>query len=305
MSKFYNNSIFQVLILLVLIFFVIIFYKRFADKYKGTEGFQQSERFVLKQQEDIYDRFYSEIYDDLMKTQDRSIYEVDTIIKLVTPDKKNSRFLDIGCGTGTIVKLLKGHGYNACGIDKSGAMIERADSGVIIKNDDVLNPMAYDRSVFTHVLCLNFTFYEIALDSRLQFFQNCYFWMQGNGYLFLHLVEPDTFDSITPAGKPPVDSPVQNKGGRITDTFIDFIDFTYNSSYDFKQDKRTVVHKERFTDSKTNNVRENEKTMILEPINDILKYAVKAGFVVKGKWSYLESCLKDENQFLYVLERTL
>ena len=309
MSKFYNDFIFQVLILLVFMLLIVILYKRFANKNKGAEGFQQSERFVLKQGDEIYDEFYSEIYDELMKTKDRTTYEIDTIIELVTPNKETSRFLDIGCGTGNTVNLLKEYGYNAYGIDKSEAMVKTAEKlnpNISIKTQDVLDPMAYERTIFTHVLCLNFTFYEIKIEDRLQFFQNCYFWIRGNGYLFLHLVDPDKFDSITPAGKPPIDSLTNgNTNSRITDTFIDFIDFTYKSSYDFKPDKKTVVHKETFKDIKTNNVRENEKTIILEPMNDILKYAMKAGFVVKGKWSYLESCLKDENQFLYILERTL
>lgn len=284
-------------------------YKRFTKNNNKTdaEGFQQSERFVLKQGDDIYDRFYCEIYDQLMKTTDRTTYEVDTIIRLLKPDVKNSRFLDIGCGTGNTVNILKVNGYDAYGIDKSGAMVDTAanvNPDIIIKKDDVLNSMAYERSVFTHALCLNFTFYEIPLESRLKFFQNCYFWMKGNGYLLLHLVEPDTFDMTTPAKKVSIDSVVQNKNGRITDTFVDFGDFTYKSSQNVNKNN-ALVCKETFTDSKTHNIRENERTIVMEPINDILQHAVKSGFVVKGKWSYLESCLKDENQFLYILERTL
>ena len=307
MTKFYRNPIFHLLIVLAITFLALFFYKRFANKYKGLEGFQQSERFVLKQNQDIYDEFYSEIYDDLMKTKDRATFEIDTIIKLVHPDKKTSRFLDIGCGTGNTVQLLKDNGFDAYGIDKSSAMVEtgkKLNPNVIIKLDDALDPMVYERAVFTHILCMNFTFYEIPVEKRLQFFQNCYFWMQGNGYLFLHLVEPDKFDSITPAGKPPIDSTVQNQSGRITDTLIDFIDFSYKSTYNFGSGD-VVVHKESFKDAKTNSVRENEKTFVLEPINDVLQYAIKGGFVVKGKWSYKESSLKDGHQYLYVLERTL
>ena len=307
MTKFYKNSIFQVLIVLAITILVLFFYKRFSNKYKGLEGFQQSERFVLKQNQDIYDGFYSEIYDDLMKTNDRATFEIDTIIKLVEPDKKTSRFLDIGCGTGNTVQLLKNNGFDAYGIDKSSAMIEtgqKLNPDIIIKLADALDPMVYERAIFTHIVCMNYTFYEIPLEKRLQFFQNCYFWMQGNGYLFLHLVEPNKFDSITPAGKPSIDSTLQNRSGRITDTLIDFIDFSYKSTYDFKPN-HVVVHKESFKDTKTNSVRENENTIVLEPINDVLQYAIKAGFIIKGKWSYKESSLKDENQYLYVLERTL
>ena len=127
--------------------------------------------------------------------------------------------------------------------------------------------------------------------------------MKPGGYLILHLVEPSKFDATIPAGKSYISNPQNYSKLRITDTYIDFIDFNYRSKYDFKNDN-TVVVKETFTDAATNNIRQNELTLFMEHIENILKTAKMNGFVVQGKGD-MKSMNGDENQFLYILERTL
>jgi hypothetical protein len=181
-----------------------------------------------------------------------------------------------------------------------------------IKCGDVLEPITYDRGAFTHIICSGFTIYEI--ENKARFFQNCYFWLQPNGVLILHLVDKDTFDPIIPAGKPRVlDSPQKYSNIRITDTLIDFIDFTYKSSYDFSKSDGRVLHRETFTDNKTKNIRENERTLFMKNTEDILTMATKYGFVVKGKVVMSEpnneitnkEWVDTPSQFLYILERLM
>jgi hypothetical protein len=76
------------------------------------------------------------------------------------------------------------------------------------------------------------------------------------------------------------------------------MDFTYRSSFRFANDGKTVIHKEIFTDTATKNIRENEKRMVIDEPNEILKLATNTGFVIKGKAS-----LDSTGEYIYILER--
>lgn len=82
--------------------------------------------------------------------------------------------LDIGCGTGTLVKVLRNQGIQTYGIDPSQAMLDKAaeknqsQEGLFIGDatslpfkDSSLN-LAVSARVFAHVSDLNRTFDEIA-----------------------------------------------------------------------------------------------------------------------------------------------
>jgi len=274
----------------------------YKNKYKptGKEGFSQSDRYILKENADIYDDFYCHIYDKLMLPKDRATYIISKVIELTEPSTQYSSILDVGSGTGHLLAMLSSAGYKAYGIDKSRAMVDRSKSilsNIPVKCKDVLDPITYDRSAFTHILCVGMTIYEIT-DIR-QFFQNTYFWLQGNGYLILQLVDRSTFDTVIPGGNPGIDKNIHKYSeNRVTDTMIDYIDFTYKSSYKFKGDGKTVVHKEIFTDNVSQSIRENERLLLIEDPNKILQTAIQYGYTLKGKVS-----MDKPGEYLYILER--
>jgi len=286
------KSLFYILLICSLILIGLWYYKR-----KPTEGFQQQDRFILKTDQNIYDKFYSEIYDELWKPEDRVKYELDLIIKTIQPDKRFSRMLDVGCGTGSLLKELKKKGFQAKGIELSKAMSQRNNISDIT-HGDILEPMVFDRSDFTHIFCLDFTIYE--LEDKTQFFKNCYYWLQNNGYLVLHVVDPKKFNAIVPAARPPVLESIEQLGPtRITKTEIDFIDFIYSS--DYIEAGENIIHKESFTDKQTHNIRQNETTLY---IDDIWDKARNAGFIVKGAFSLIDGPSRDAAQQIVILERT-
>lgn len=299
-SNRFNSRILQFLIILALLFIILhVYNNHYSSK---LEGFSQSENYILKEDKQIYDDFYTQIYDDLMLPQTSSQYTISKIIKMTEPSKQYSVFLDVGSGTGHTVNTLRKKGFQAHGIDQSKAMIGFSQTkfpDISVKCGNVENPIAYDRGTFTIILCTEKTIYEF--ENKSTFFQNCYFWLQQNGYLILHLVERNQFNTIIPAGKPSMlDDPQKYSENRITDTLIDFINFQYKSTYDFsKTDK--VIHKETFTDTKTNVVRENEKTLYIEPIETILLLANKYGFIAKGKVNIYNK----DGEYLYILERMM
>lgn len=302
-SKDPNKQWLVILIILAIIMGCILMYKRqnLAPYY---EGFSQDNRFVRKENGNIYDDFYVEIYDQLMQPNKRTDFEIDKMIEMTQPSQKNSVFLDVGSGTGHLVSKLQRRGYSAIGIDKSPAMVaicKKQFPDVQVKLGDATNdPMLFDRGTFTHILCTGMTIYQFS--NKMEFLQNCYFWLMPGGYLILNLVDRDRFDTIIPGGKPPLfNSPQQYANKRITDTVIDFIDFEYKGSYGFSENGITTL-KETFTDTLTKNVRQNEMTLYMEKMDEILRMATLSGFLVQGQVS-MQVCTGDECQYLCILER--
>jgi len=292
----------SILISLSIIIIIIHFFKLFNTK-PYYEGFNQSAPFVLKRNNQIYDSFYAMVYDDLYKTETRSDYEYKKIIEMTQPTKK-SEFLDVGSGTGHLVNNLNNAGYHAIGIDKSKAMInysEKKFPDIEIKCGDVIDSMNYDKGVFTHITCMNFTIYH--LEDKLTFFKNCYYWLMPNGYLIMHLVNRNKYNPIIPAANPPLlDNPQKYSNVRIKDSKINFIDFEYQNSHDFKTDNdKRVIMKETFTDASTKNIRQNELTLYMENIDEIVNIAKKCGFIPHAQIKLLN----DEHQYIYIFERLL
>ena len=294
-----NGWLITAIVLLVLL--VILQYARKSVKF---EGFQQKEAFSMQRGNDMYDEFYSEIYDKLYNTESRSEKEAVEIVKATQPDKESSVFLDIGCGTGCLVNALKRRGYNAIGVDKSKAMIETGkekhkEAKNSIQPGDAMDPMLFERGVFSHILCMDRTVYEI--EDKVAFFRNCKHWLQPGGFLILHLVEPDKFNPIIPLGQPRGHTSLETADGkRVTDTAIDFLDFKYNSKYDFSQLNKDgkVTQTEKFTDAASSKVRQNEHTMYMTEQRTILEHSRYCGFVMHGEFVSTE----DPAQKVYILK---
>ena len=301
-----KNDWFQNLVILAIIMICVLWFKR-QDLSAYYEGFSQESPYVYKYGSDIYDDFYVEIYDKLMETDKQCSYEVDKIIESTNPSSKKSVFLDIGSGTGVFANKLTEKGYTTYAIDKSQAMVNytaKKYPDLHVKCGDACDAILYEQGSFTHILNTGLGIYQF--QNKDTFFRNCYFWLRPGGHLILHLVDRDKFDAIVPGGKPPLlENPQQYSAKRITDTIIDFIDFSYLGSYNFSNvNKNQVIFKETFTDGLTKNVRQNEMVLYMEPLGDILQWASDAGFILH-KRADLKGCTGDPNQFLYVLERPI
>lgn len=301
-SKNINLIILKWLLIMVFLYLIFILFKKFG-KNSQQEGFTQIEPFVLKQNETVYDNFYSQIYDEIHKPILRTDFELNSIIKMTEPTR-NSVFLDIGSGTGDLVNELREAGYQAYGIDKSQAMVDISQAKHP-KNEykcgDAIEPMSFDKNTFSHILCTYFTIYNIQ-DKRT-FFRNCYHWLIPNGYLIIHLVEKSKFDTIMPIGKSNlIFNPNTISGSRIKNTIVDFGGFEYKSSYDFKENENKVVLTEKFQDKTTKKVRQNEQILYMENLDNIVNLILSIGFSMKSKIN-MKECIDDENQFMYVLER--
>lgn len=318
-----RNSWLQIILFLSIIFIFIIFYKQIR-KLREPEGFVQKEKFIVKYNNDIYDSFYSEIYDEINKTNIRLEKELSIIINLTQADYNNSYFLDIGSGTGYAVNELNELGYNAFGVDQSEAMIKYSETKYPNSNykcGDIIEPMLFEKNIFTHVLCLYYTIYHFK--DKQMFFRNCYHWIQPGGYLIVHIVDPSKFDMAVPSAKNDFfGSPKKKNDLRNKDSIVDFTHFQYKSSYHELNSTRSsplstsestsscssvepiLLQIETFKDRETNSIRQNEKQLYMENIQEIIRMAIYNGFTIKSKVE-LKSSMMDENQYLYFFERLL
>jgi SAM-dependent methyltransferase len=287
----------KVLILFMLFILVIVIFKGMNKK---KEGFEQSDQFLFKENSDIYDDFYADIYDYLVYNDIKNQYEVGEIVNKTTPSSE-SIILDIGCGTGHHVDQLSSKNLQVVGIDISPSMIAKAKENYPqydFKLGDVLVNDTFQPSSFTHILCLYFTIYY--MKDKQKFFNNCYDWLMPGGYLIIHLVNRDQFDPILPPGNPlALVSPQKYAKNRITTTKIKFTDFSYGSDFQLDKNKNEAKFIEKFKNDKSGKTRKNEHTLYMESQKDILQMAQESGFILEGQIDLIKA--QYEYQYLYVL----
>lgn len=289
----------KILIFITLLLIIVVFFKSIEIPGLNKEGFQSQEKFLFKTGVDVYDNFYSNIYDYLVFNNVKDAYEIGEIVN-TTNASENSVILDVGCGTGHHVGLLSQQNLNVLGVDISPSMIEAAKKNypnLKFKVSNALDNTQFQHNVFTHILCLYFTIYYFP-DKRI-FFDNCMDWLMPGGYLVVHLVNRDKFDPILPPGNPLyIVSPQKYAKERITTTKITFNDFIYNSDFKLNKDANIATFDEKFKFN-DGNVRKQEQKLYMEDEQDILTIAQQCGFILQGKID-LVNCAY-EYQYLYIL----
>lgn len=298
-ATFYKNMSHcgKILFFLALFLILIVFFN--SIQMPKREGFQQQDSFLFKKGTDIYDEFYSEIYDFLVFNSVKNNYEIGQIINNTAPSNK-SKILDVGSGTGHHVAQLAENSLDVTGIDISPSMVNKAKQNFPqynFKVADALDDGEFNTSTFTHILCMYFTIYYFE-DKKL-FFNNAMKWLVPGGYLIIHIVDREKFDPILPPGNPLyVVSPQKYAKERITKTKVKFNEFEYSSNFNLIKDKNMAIFDEKFkfNDGK---VRKQEHKFYMEDKDVILNQATETGFIIKGKINLINCAY--ENQYLYLL----
>jgi len=299
-SNFYNklSSWAKVLIFTILVLIVLSIIKTHFSK---KEGFHQEDHFTFKTGTDIYDEFYSSIYDQLVFNNVKDNYEIGKIIEKTHPTEE-SIILDVGCGTGHHVAALEAHHIPAIGVDISSSMIEKAKENYPNYNfmqGDVMQAMQFRANSFTHILCLYFTLYYFK--DKLTFFKNCMYWLMPGGYLVIHLVDKYMFDPVIPPANPLLLLTGQRYANkRITQSKVTFDDFIYKSNFDVSQGSNEAKFVEKFTRRNSGKpFRRNEHVLYMEDEDTILTLAREVGFLMQGEIDMIKSGY--EYQKLYIL----
>lgn len=293
----------KILLFVALLLIIVVFFKsiNFPQNKLKVEGFETSNKFLFKNNNDVYDDFYASIYDYLVFNTLKNDYEIGNITNITKPDK-TSVILDIGCGTGHHVNDLSKKNLNITGIDISPSMIKEAKKtypDCNFKVGDALDEMQFSHNMFTHILCLYFTIYY--LKDKRRFFDNCMDWLAPGGYLVVHLVDREKFDPILPPGNPLyIVSPQKYAKERITKTKVTFNEFTYESNFKFDKSNDVAIFDEKFKfdDGK---VRKQEQTLYMEDTEDILTIAQECGFILSGKLDLVKCAY--EYQYLYIFTK--
>jgi SAM-dependent methyltransferase len=298
-TKIYNklSNFGKILIFMTLLLILTVFFNS-ANKLKKQEGFQQSDKFLFKTGNDVYDDFYASIYDYLVYNNIKNEYEIGAIINGTQPTEA-SIIVDIGSGTGHHVSSMAQKGYNVVGIDISPSMVNEAKIKYPDCNfqvGDALDTTQFSYSSVTHIFCLYFTIYYFK-DKR-KFFDNCMDWLMPGGYLIVHLVDREKFDPILPPGNPLyIVSPQKYAKERITKTKVTFNDFVYDSNFNLNKDADTATFDEKFK-FENGNVRKQQQKMYMEDMENILNIAQDTGFIVQNKVNLVKCAY--EHQYLYV-----
>lgn len=276
----------------------------------NTEQFRQKEKFLLKQNNDVYDRIYAPIYQVVMEDPKKINYELSQITDLTHLNNK-SNVLDIGCGVGGhLIHLSYNYPSLRClGLDKSKSMINyaRREQQKYLKHKhnlqwvhgDALNPYLFNNEEFTHIFILQFSIYCIKDKDTL--FNHCYNWLQPGGYCIIHLVNKYKFDPmVNPANPFWMISPQKYAKQRITQSKVIFDNMTYSS--DFKIVNPNVSEFiETITDHTSQKIRKNKHTLFMDTQKKIIRMSQSQGFSVIGKVN-LNQCGYDE-QYLYILRK--
>ena len=294
--KKFNKSSNWLKITIALITVLVVFKFLSNDR----EHFTKKKKFVMKEGQKIYDKFYCEIYDDLIFNKVKNEYEVGEIINTTKATSK-SRVLDIGSGTGEIVSLFNKKGIGAQGLELSPFMIKKSKNKfphLKFTQGDVAKSMAFPSNNFTHITCLYFTLYYI--ENKMQFFKNCYDWLMPGGSLVINLVNRNKFDPILNSADPLLwVSPQKYAKKRITSSIIKFKDFQYKANFSLNKSNDTAEFTETMKDDKTGHVRKNVHTLYMETQKKILSFAKDVGFILKGKIDLVN--VQYEYQYLYIL----
>jgi len=299
------------LFMLILTFFYLL--NRKSIVYENYDDMTSGKRFDSKFDDAIYDSFYTKYYDKIYENKERDVEQLKIIVSYAK-NKKFVKFLDIGCGTGYHVHMLNKMKYDVVGLDKSKNMIEKAKSkynNCEFIEGDILKNNLFDYNSFTHILCLNKTFYIIK--DKEQFFENCALLLSPNGILIIHLLTRDKFKPfILPKDNTVLYNP-ENHNNAITKTIIKFdpnLEYICNyeilnteansNTTDYFNEPHSCYH-EKFENFETHNIRKNLINLYIPTIDEILKLAKSKGFAIKDKKS-LDS-IGHVDEYLYIFKK--
>lgn len=300
-----NTAIQKVFYCLIFIVIIMLINKlcNYLSPPSLYEGFEdtQKEKYITLKENNIYDNFYSQVYDDLLFDEYKNKFEIGEIIGFTKPPK-GSNILDIGSGTGHHVADYDKLGYKGIGIDLSKAMINKSKNNYPESNyihGNVMNNNTIREDSIDLITSLFFSTYYIK--DKLAFFTNCHRWLKNNGYLAIHLVDRNNFDPIINASDPLAIISAQTYAKeRITSSIVKFDTHDYNANFKLDNDKEATMH-ETFKEKNTGKVRKHEHKLYMPTQNIVLSYAKDAGFKLKKVIDMKQTQMM--NQYIYILQK--
>jgi 2-polyprenyl-3-methyl-5-hydroxy-6-metoxy-1,4-benzoquinol methylase len=308
------------LIFLILLFMTVIFnsYNNIPE-FHSLQGFknnENNEKYVKKIDTDVYDSLYSESYDTIYLNKKRNNYELEQIKKILKNESEH-KILDVGSGTGYTVKIFTDAGYDIVGLDKSEAVISKAESNYpkcefIVQ--DFLTSNMFDYHSFSHILCLGKTIYEIK--NKELFFEKCNSILSKDGFLIINLVDREKFKPFVQNKDKNTLYDPEKYGKKVTELIVKFDkNSEFISKYKLKNLENNLennnatdssvtpyaIYNEKFTNFKTHNIRENEINLYMPITTKILNLAKAKDYILFKKIDLKPAGYNHE--YLYVFKK--
>ena len=291
-----------IIIISIIIIYLILFLKRNKNNnHNYVEHFTTLHKIVRKTPDDIYDKFYADTYDELFNSDTKNEFECMVINKDYLSKNKNNNILDIGCGTGSHIKILSRYKHNLTGLDQSKFMIKHAkyknNNKISFKIGDYHNSKLFKSKSFNNILCLFFTIYYCK--NLNIFFKNCNNWLKQHGYLFIHVVNRNKFDPVLDKSSSliPFFDPQRHTNTRNTKTSLTFNKFKYQSNWSFRPKSTYFIENFQFPEI----TRINKHYFNMYKQKDIIKTAEKYGF--KLNKVYDELIIGYKYNYILVLQK--
>jgi SAM-dependent methyltransferase len=306
------KSISILLILIIITSLLGYYYKKRDDwDFEIEEHFDDFSEIQFRDNiNKIYDKFYSNIWEQLFGNDIKNEFELYNIVNYTIKDKnlaafenKDIKFLDLGCGIGKHLKILQRDKYNAVGIDKSMEMLEKARLNardVPLIKGDFTNKSVFKNREFSHILCLFFTIYYV--DNPEIVFKNVNYWLKPKGYFCLHLVNPKKFDPVLEKSSKliPLYNPQKHSDGRKTITKLKFNKFNYSADWKFNKGN-DVQFIENFVFNDNSKHRQHIHKLSMYTIKYYHNLASKNGFKLIKIIDLLP--VNHDNSYVYIFQK--
>lgn len=257
--------------------------QKVSTSFKSTE---KQIHYAIEPYE-VYDEFYCEVYNQLFYSEKMIGATVGWIYtkSLQDMDPKDVHILDCGCGTGTFLRTIRDLDYRIDGLDQSRYMIRRSkkfNPTLTCIEGNFEDPSIIREATYTHITCLFFSIYYSKNLNTV--FANFARWLKPKGYLFIHVVKRNKFDTMLERASSSISmyDPIRhNQGQRVKRSVVKFKEFTYTSNWNFNGKSATFQEEFNFHDRPYRRYQEHH--FVLWDINYIINSARRAGFSYLGK----------------------
>lgn len=286
-----------IILILIIISLFIIYQITLNINPSQVEHFTDTEYI---NSDKIFDKFYSDIYDQLFYSEHRTEYEVNDLSMNIIKGKLKTNILDIGCGTGHHVKFLN-QKYKVTGLDNSNEMLKiakRFNPMVRLVLGDANEKELFPKETFTVITCYFFTIYYFKDLNNV--INNVHYWLKPNGIFAIHIVNKDKFDPLLDMASPfPAFSLQKYSKDRVTESKIHFNNFYYTGNFEKGSDYYKFV--EVFKHKKKSMIRQQEHKLYMFKIETFLGIMDSHGFKELGQTDLLSvGC---EYQYIFYFKK--
>lgn len=138
------------------------FYKLFEDKFRGSEE-------VIKERVSEHLPLFADL----------------------TPALRKLPIIDIGCGRGEFLSLMRDHKFHAIGVDMNRSMVERANKlGYEAVEGDALSYLTQKKTGSLAAITGFHIVEHIPFESLLQIFEQCYRTVASSGFVLFETPNP-------------------------------------------------------------------------------------------------------------------